>query len=548
MRKFISAVTSLVLTASMASVLVPASVAAEDTVKGLSLEAFAEADSKYSKMGSNITVSAEDIAAGDVTIPCALYIDETTPSATIGASWFVNGGADAEKITAKMYDPWASYWSEAKEYTIADGSTFSTKNYVTFTGEYDDFDESYVNTGMAGSIVAQKGQSGCNTNNYYMNYGWATYEKNYKYTGSKSTDHPVVVFDVTLPKGIAAGEYTLEFTSFNTTRTPDKVNPAPMIETTERFTEENGKLTLQNMTITVEGGSVDPGTTTTTTTTTTTKSNPGTTTTTTQPVGDADIVFDFGNYTAKPGDKVKVNVILTANGNKISGMDAVLKQDSPIKLTNIGKTSPVFEKALVINLDESSFNFQSLDSSMEAMVVEDGGTVLTLGYEVPADCPDGVYEIGFGDKCMVFRDNSAFQYKTAKVNGFITVGDAQDTTTTTTTSSTTTTTTTTTTKDPGTTTTTTTGTSSDGEYAPVWGDTDNNGTVNISDVVILNRWLHDNTSITISDQGKVNADCCDPQDPKGGKVKVSGVKLTAADSTAIIESIVHLVTLPVSSK
>ncbi len=68
MRKFISAVTSLVLTASMASVLVPASVAAEDTVKGLSLEAFAEADSKYSKMGSNVTVSAEDIAAGDYTI------------------------------------------------------------------------------------------------------------------------------------------------------------------------------------------------------------------------------------------------------------------------------------------------------------------------------------------------------------------------------------------------------------------------------------------------------------------------------------------------
>ena len=285
----------------------------------------------------------------------------------------------------------------------------------------------------------------------------------------------------------------------------------------------------------------DEGTTTTTTTkkadttTTTTTTKKADTTTTTKPVGDADIVFDFGNYTAKPGDKVKVSVILTANGNKISGIDAVLKQDSPIKLTNIGKTSPVFEKALVINLDESSFNFQSLDSSMEPMVVEDGGTVLTLGYEVPADCPDGVYEIGFGDKCMVFRDNSAFQYKTAKVNGFITVGDAQDTTTTTTT-----------TKDPGTTTTTTKPVG--GEYTPDWGDTDCNGTVNISDVVILNRWLHDNTYITISDQGKVNADCCDPQDPKGGKVKVSGVKLTAADSTAIIESIVHLVTLPVASK
>ena len=287
-------------------------------------------------------------------------------------------------------------------------------------------------------------------------------------------------------------------------------------------------------------------TTTSTTTTTTTKSNPGTTTTT-KPVADADIIFDFGNYTAKPGDKVKVSVILTANGNQISSMGAVLKQDSPIKLTNIGKTSPVFEKTLVINQAEGSFNFATLVDGSTPMVVEDGGVVFTLGYEVPADCPDGVYEIGFAE-CDVLRDNSDYTYKSAKVNGFITVGDAQDTTTTTTTSSTTTTTTTTTTKDPGTTTTTTGSTPVDGEYAPVWGDTDNNGTVNISDVVILNRWLHDNTSITISDQGKVNADCCDPQDPKGGKVKVSGVKLTAADSTAIIESIVHLVALPVSSK
>ena len=88
----------------------------------------------------------------------------------------------------------------------------------------------------------------------------------------------------------------------------------------------------------------------------------------------------------------------------------------------------------------------------------------------------------------------------------------------------------------------------DGEYAPTWGDTNCDGNVNVADVVILNKWLHDSSSIKISDQGKVNADCCDPQDANGGKVKVSGVKLTAADSDAIIKSIVSLVTLPVSSK
>ena len=546
MRKFISAVTSLAVAASMASVLVPASAVAEDTVKGLSLEAFAEADSKYSKMGSNITVSAEDIAAGDVTIPCALYIDETTISHTIGASWIVNGGADAEKITAKMYKSSDSYWAQDKDYTIASGETFKTKNYVSFAGSYDDFEESFTNAGLMGSCVAKQGQKGV-TENYYMNVG-VVFAQGYTYTGNKSTDHPVVVFDVTLPKGIAAGEYSLDFTSFNTTGDPAHVNPATMVETTERFTEENGKLKLQNMTITVEGKSNPDDKTTTTTTTTTTK-KPDTTTTTTKPVGDADIIFDFGNYEAKPGDKIKVPVTISPNGNSVSAMHIQLKQDSPIKLTNIGKSSPAFSSTLLINEAESSFEIITLDSEMKPMKIENGGTVFTLGYEVPADCPDGVYEIGF-DVANVTRDNSSYTYKSAKVNGFITVGDVKDTTTTTTVTTTTTTskTTTTTTSTTSNSGTTTTQPSGDDTYTPDWGDTNCDGVVNISDVVILNRWLHDETSITISDQGKVNADCCDPQDAAGGKVKASSVDLTVADSTAIIESIVHLVTLPVASK
>ena len=710
MRKFISAVTSLAMTATMATAFVPATTmaAAEDASKGLSLEAFAEADSKYSAMGSNITVSAADIAAGDVTIPCALYFDEVNHSQTIAATWSVNGGADAANITFKAYDPGANYWPTAKTYTLADGTSFSTQKYVAFAGKYDDFEENYMNHGMY-NITCVKGMKFANIDNYYMCVGWTNGGYDYAYTGEKSDSHPVAVFDVTLPKGTSAGTYTLDFTSFNTSGNPDQVNPATMIETKGRYTEALGNLDLTSLSIKVEGETSEPQP----TTTTTTKKVTTTTTTTPSVTPDpeaGEIIFDFGNYDAKPGDKVKVNVTITPNGQPIAAIDAVLKYDSPLTLTNIGSESKAFGKPIVSNLPENAWSVITLggDKNDTPMVAEDGSTVVTLGFQVPADCPDGKYEIGFGDKCMVFKDSTNFTYKVTKLNGFITVGDGStDTETTTTTTKKVTTTTTTTpsvtpdpeageiifdfgnydakpgdkvkvnvtitpngqpiaaidavlkydspltltnigseskafgkpivsnlpenawsvitlggdkndtpmvaedgstvvtlgfqvpadcpdgkyeigfgdkcmvfkdstnftykvtklngfitvgdvTPDPTTTTSKTTTTTTtttttpapqpgDGEYAPVWGDTNCDGKVNVSDVVILNKWLHDSASIQISDQGKVNADCCDPQDANGGKVKVSGVKLTAADSDAIIKSIVHLVTLPVSS-
>ncbi|MDE6092012.1 MAG: glucuronoarabinoxylan endo-1,4-beta-xylanase, partial [Ruminococcus sp.] len=70
-----------------------------------------------------------------------------------------------------------------------------------------------------------------------------------------------------------------------------------------------------------------------------------------------------------------------------------------------------------------------------------------------------------------------------------------------------------------------------------YGDTNCDGQVRINDVVVLNRYLNDAKSITVSDQGKRNADCYNPKD---------GAELTAEDSKAIIQSIVHLVELPVN--
>jgi hypothetical protein len=126
----------------------------------------------------------------------------------------------------------------------------------------------------------------------------------------------------------------------------------------------------------------------------------------------------------------------------------------------------------------------------------------------------------------------------------LTVGDPITTSTTAQTTTTTTTTQTTTVSEvtttaPITTTTVTPGT----KLAPTWGDVNCDGSVNVADVVVLNRYLN-NPTYPVSDQGKVNGDVLDPQDKTGAAVDPAGVRLTAADSETILKSIVELVTLP----
>ena len=61
------------------------------------------------------------------------------------------------------------------------------------------------------------------------------------------------------------------------------------------------------------------------------------------------------------------------------------------------------------------------------------------------------------------------------------------------------------------------------------------GTVTVADAVILNKWLNNNSSVVLSTQAKLAADC---YDPKGGE------DITAKDSDAIVQNIVGNISLP----
>ena len=441
MRKLISAVTSLAMAATMVSVIAPTAASAAET-KGFAIRTFAEADSPYAASGSTVKISSEDVAKGDVVVPCAVYLNEATPtSQTYSVQLTVKDTNEAAKNIKFDYKSFKKgYFSSEKTYTFG-GVTGHTKQPLTFAGKWStdeadmDGDQStYFIAHGEHSPTCAEGQRTAGTSNWYMGYVWTCGGFDYEWIGGKSDAHPMFVFDVTIPKGTPDGDYELVYCDYNTDKTGSSYNPSCVIETKEgRCTSKDNTLNLETMKITVGGGSPDP------VTTTTTAPTPITTTTTTKPIQDpdpqpsGDISFDFGKWEAKPGDEVKVPVKLNANGNRIISMDVVFKQDSPITMTAIGDTSTCLDRATITkSLDLPGLNFISKDENGDGIIADNGGTVFTLTYHVPENATPGEYKIGFADKAEVFKDNTAWTYDVSSVNGVIKVsGGGTDVTTTT---------------------------------------------------------------------------------------------------------------------
>ena len=142
MKKFISAVTSLAMTATMASVAAPAAINAADSTKTLTIGAYAQSGSAYASQGSAVTISAADIAAGDVKVPCAVYLTEASnDTQTMAIPLTVSSAsADVAKVKFDLIDPAKDYFDTAQK-------PYDVKNAVVFASEYVDLD-GYLPTGI----------------------------------------------------------------------------------------------------------------------------------------------------------------------------------------------------------------------------------------------------------------------------------------------------------------------------------------------------------------------------------------------------------------
>ena len=555
MKKFVSAVTSLCMAATMVSVAAPA-VSAADATKTLSIKAYAQSGSKYAADGNKVTISKDDIAAGDVTVPCAVYLTEATADTqTMSIPLTINSDqADVKNVTFNLIDPAKAYFDEEQTVTSAAGETLKTKNAIVFAAGLNKM-KKYTPTGTS-QLTVDDHQDAASAKNYYIGYGW-TAPQGYSWTGAKSDDYPVFVFDVTFPKGTAAGDYKLQYCNYVKDA---QGNPALMIETDERYANigDLKNLVLNEMTITIgDAATTTTAATTAAVTTTAADTTAEATTTaaaTTAPAADGDIVFDFGNYTAKAGEDVVVDVKLAkGNSHAVASMDVKFKLDKPLTIDAFDTSAPAFGGATVdANEDTYQASFISLDTKSEPVVGTDGEVVFELMVKVPDDAKDGTYKIGF-DNCEIFKSGqNSDKWTYSVLNGEITVGEpttGADTTTTTaadTTTAASTTAASTTAPDttaPDTTAATTTtqsGTTATTPDGVLYGDANCDGKVNIADVVLVNRQLAN--TYELDAQGKKNADCCDA---KGGD------GLDSADSEAIIKHIIGLdgyVTLPVTTK
>ena len=541
MKKLVSAVTSLCMAATMIGSVVPAVTSAADAKKGFSIKAYADSDSKYASEGSKVTVSKEDIAAGDVTVPCAIYLSENTPDTeAFSVQLTVNSeDGDASGVKFKGYETSANYFANNKEFTTTAG-TISTKKFMSFAGTVNSRGV-YKPAGGTSILSVDDKQISAGTKNAYLGYTWTTTDT-YKWLGDTSDKFPIVVFDVTIPQG-SEGTYTLDFCNYNTDASGKNFNPSCMIENKDpgRFANYEGYLSnldLNTMTIVVGDSAPATTTTTKTPTTTTTTAAPVVTTTTTAPsTGDAEISLDLGNYKVKPGQTFDVEVKIDCHNNAVSAGGVTYAIESPLEITELLDYSPALDdRDVMVNLATKKMNFTSLVDS-EPSVIRSDDALMIVSVSVPANTPAGDYKISITD-AKIFKGNSSVTWNTEILNGTITVEGNTPATTTTTSSATTTKTSTTsssTTSSKTTTSTTTTSTTTV-PGTPNYGDTNCDGKVNVADVVLLNKWLADNKSYNLTAQGALNADCFNPK---------AGKDITSADSDAIIKSIVHLVTLPV---
>jgi hypothetical protein len=577
MKKLISAAASIAMAASMVGSAVPFVTGAADTTKGLELRTV---------NGAATTISAADIAAGDVVIPVGVYLTESTnDSRSITSQFSVkSANGDPSGIKFDLVKPGDTFTEADTEYTIADGSTVASKSLFGFAGTVKKSKNGAKFSSIGtGDYYAMPNQKAANTEYAYGAGTWVepTDGSGYKWTGEKSDSFPVYVENVTFPKDTPAGTYELYFLDY----IPDakyEANRSCMIEITgTKYTTANSNLVLKNLEITVEGDASVVTTTAPATTTkpsVTTTAEPSVTTakpdvTTAAPSGEGlvtathiyeagkkvadDFIIKPGEYSAKPGEKVTVEVGFEAGPHLVANVYVRLDdEDLPQGITSDSKdlTDPFCYAA-----DEAEYKVNGTTWNVATMVngdpqkLDESQPLIQFEFSIPETAVPGDYEFYISRVHVVEsgKTGAVKEFNPTQEPGIIHIlGDKTPVTTTTdktpvtTTTDKTTATTdkTTTTAAPKTTvatttkTPTTTTTGKPGEK--LYGDSNCDGLVNIADVVVLNKWLNDAKSYNLTDQGKINADCYAPK---------NGEELNASDSNAIIESIVHLVTLPVEA-
>ncbi|MCR4795635.1 MAG: hypothetical protein K5898_10830, partial [Ruminococcus sp.] len=353
MKKLLSAVTSLVMAATMVAAAVPVAVNAADTTKGFSIKTYDPKNPSAASAKNTITIDKKDIPAGGYVIPSAVYYSEGTVNTT--DSLLVSLTTDSKDISFKYYDPGSdAYFDEAQSYNLT-GVDFKTDRYISWAGFCKSARAGYKPAGEY-QFGLDSSQTAAGTNNYFLGCSWMNKGVDYAWAGEASDSYPFYVFDTIVPQNIEAGTYKVTYCDYNTDASGVNDNPCPMVEGGgSRYTKaaKNGdkQLKLEEFTIVVKDGDV--------VTTPTTTTAPVVTTTqpvqtqpvvTDVPITSGDVNFKFadanGNSTVNvesgKAATIEVDVNIEAGTNPISALDVQFKTSNGIKISEILDSANAF--------------------------------------------------------------------------------------------------------------------------------------------------------------------------------------------------------------
>ena len=297
MRKFISAVTSLAITATALTGTMMFGASAADTT----ILEFRSGDS------NSVTVASADVAAGEVKVPVKLYVPQSTGVNVLSLKMAINGDETVGQYEEHLFGNYGikianNKFSDPNCFdggTLNDGASAGYADWVgpIFTAQYyninfthNDAVQENINLDAFAPYEAD-GESGVFT--WDESVSWA-----YKYAFAE--------FDLVLPKGLADGEYVLDIFK------GDYVNAVSIgsgkLEygsTKVSGIDGNVDYITRPLTITVGDGQTQNTTSSSTTTSTTPKQDD-------PPAGDG-IVYKFNTVEVEPGAEATIE--LTVSGD-----------------------------------------------------------------------------------------------------------------------------------------------------------------------------------------------------------------------------------------
>ena len=126
------------------------------------------------------------------------------------------------------------------------------------------------------------------------------------------------------------------------------------------------------------------------------------------------------DVTAKPGETVKMDVTVKNSTVPVAGAQFTIDNDAQVTYDSISADSAAYKSAIIHNNTNKEFAFG--EGVGKGVTANNGDTVFTLTYQVPAGCPAGTYPVTWGKNAFISDTNgNDITSQVTLTNGSITV-------------------------------------------------------------------------------------------------------------------------------